>query len=134
MHQAWLHRNDCAYWSHRPQSKAVHKIHGRPGSDHKMHSEWELGFGKCFSSLIVNSGNPPFPNGVPAYLPTTSTASAPPTRIYEGTKSVVFYKVSVRSLFILAMRAETLRSIVRSPISTTRPPRMSGLTWTHVSF
>ena len=27
--------------------------------------------------------------------------------------------------------AETLRSIVRSPISTMRPPRMSGLTCTH---
>ena len=38
------------------------------------------------------------------------------------------YKVSVRSLFIFAMREETLRSIVRSPISTTRPPRISGFT------
>lgn len=47
------------------------------------------------------------------------------TAIYTGT----FYKESVRSLFILAMRLETLRSIVRSPISTTRPPTMSGLTW-----
>lgn len=40
-----------------------------------------------------------------------------------------FYRESVRSLFILAMRAETLRSMVRSPISTTSPPTMSGLTW-----
>jgi hypothetical protein len=39
------------------------------------------------------------------------------------------YKVSVRSLFIFAIRPDTLRSIVRSPISTTRPPRMSELTW-----
>jgi len=39
-----------------------------------------------------------------------------------------FYKVSVRSLFILAIREETLRSIVRSPISTMSPPWMSGLT------
>ena len=39
-----------------------------------------------------------------------------------------FYRESVRSLLSLARRAETLRSIVRSPISTMSPPRMSGLT------
>jgi len=44
------------------------------------------------------------------------------------TGGILFYKVSVRSLFIFAIRAETLRSIVRSPISTTSPPRISGLT------
>jgi hypothetical protein len=38
------------------------------------------------------------------------------------------YKASVRALFILAILEETLRSIVRSPISTTRPPTRSGLT------
>ena len=38
------------------------------------------------------------------------------------------YSVSVRSLFIFAILEETLRSIVRSPISTTRPPMISGLT------
>jgi hypothetical protein len=43
------------------------------------------------------------------------------------TKGIV-YKVSVRSLFILAILAETLRSIVLSPISTTNPPTISGLT------
>jgi len=48
--------------------------------------------------------------------------------------SVVFYKVSVRSLFIFAIRAETLRSIVRSPISTTSPPRISEFTWKIVSY
>lgn len=45
----------------------------------------------------------------------------------------MFYKVSVSSLFIFAILAETLRSIVRSPISTTRPPRISELTWTRLS-
>lgn len=40
----------------------------------------------------------------------------------------LFYKVSVRSLFIFASLAETLRSIVRSPISTMSPPRISLLT------
>lgn len=39
------------------------------------------------------------------------------------------YKASVRALFILAILEETLRSMVRSPISTTRPPTRSGLTW-----
>lgn len=34
----------------------------------------------------------------------------------------------MRSLFILAMREETLRSMVRSPTSTTSPPIMSELT------
>jgi hypothetical protein len=38
------------------------------------------------------------------------------------------YKVSLSSLFILAILAETDRSMVRSPISTTSPPRISGLT------
>lgn len=41
---------------------------------------------------------------------------------------VLIYKASVRSLFIFASLAETLRSIVRSPISTTSPPRISELT------
>lgn len=40
----------------------------------------------------------------------------------------VIYRVSVRSLFILAILEETERSMVRSPISTTRPPMMSALT------
>lgn len=49
------------------------------------------------------------------------------------------YRLSVRSLFILLMRAETLRSMVRSPTSTTSPPIISGLTckidvWVHVSI
>ena len=39
------------------------------------------------------------------------------------------HNVSVKSLFIFAILADTLRSIVRSPISTTRPPRISGLIW-----
>jgi hypothetical protein len=39
------------------------------------------------------------------------------------------YKVSVSSLFIFAIRDETLRSIVLSPISTIRPPTISGLTY-----
>lgn len=39
-----------------------------------------------------------------------------------------FYSESVRSLFILAMREDTLRSIVRLPTSTTKPPTISGLT------
>lgn len=38
------------------------------------------------------------------------------------------YKVSLSSLFILAIFAETDRSMVRSPISTMSPPRISGLT------
>ncbi len=38
------------------------------------------------------------------------------------------YRVSVKSLFIFVILDETLRSIVRSPISTTNPPLMSGLT------
>jgi hypothetical protein len=38
------------------------------------------------------------------------------------------YKVSLSSLFILAILPETDRSMVRSPISTTRPPLISGLT------
>lgn len=39
-----------------------------------------------------------------------------------------FYRVSVRSLFILASLEDTDKSMVRSPISTTRPPRISGFT------
>ena len=38
------------------------------------------------------------------------------------------YKVSESSLFMRAILADTLRSIVLSPISTIRPPRISGLT------
>ena len=38
------------------------------------------------------------------------------------------HNASVSSLFIFVIRDETLRSIVRSPISTTSPPMMSGLT------
>lgn len=42
--------------------------------------------------------------------------------------TVSIYRVSVSSLFILAILEETERSIVRSPISTTNPPTISGLT------
>lgn len=44
----------------------------------------------------------------------------------------LIYRVSVRSLFILAILAETERSMVRLPISTTNPPIISGLTCAHV--
>lgn len=40
----------------------------------------------------------------------------------------LIYRASLRTLFILAMREETERSMVRSPTSTTRPPIMSELT------
>lgn len=51
------------------------------------------------------------------------------TRNIQKNNVMVFvYRVSLSSLFILAIFAETLRSIVRSPISTTKPPLMSGLT------
>lgn len=42
--------------------------------------------------------------------------------------SFIIYRLSLSSLFILAIFAETERSMVRSPISTTSPPRISGLT------
>ena len=44
------------------------------------------------------------------------------------------YSVSVKSLFIFEIFEETLRSIVRSPISTTRPPLISGFTLQSVSL
>ena len=49
-------------------------------------------------------------------------------------KIVDNYRVSVKSLFIFEIFEETLRSIVRSPISTTKPPLISGLTLRSVSF
>ena len=49
-------------------------------------------------------------------------------------KTVDNYRVSVKSLFIFEIFEETLRSIVRSPISTTKPPLISGLTLRSVSF
>lgn len=39
-----------------------------------------------------------------------------------------FYRVSLRSLFSLTILEDTDKSMVRSPISTTRPPRISGFT------
>lgn len=49
----------------------------------------------------------------------------------HGSESEVYliYRASVRALFSLAILEETLRSMVRSPISTTSPPTRSGLTW-----
>ena len=47
---------------------------------------------------------------------------------------VYCYRVSVRSLFILEIFEETLRSIVRSPISTTKPPLISGFTLKLISL
>lgn len=44
-------------------------------------------------------------------------------------KRVNSYRVSVKSLFIFEIFEETLRSIVRSPISTTKPPLISGFTF-----
>ena len=44
------------------------------------------------------------------------------------------HSVSVKSLFIFEIFEETLRSIVRSPISTTRPPLISGFTLQSVSI
>lgn len=49
-------------------------------------------------------------------------------------RTVDNYRVSVKSLFIFEIFEETLRSIVRSPISTTKPPLISGLTLRSVSF
>lgn len=49
-------------------------------------------------------------------------------------KTVDTYRVSVNSLFIFDIFEETLRSIVRSPISTTKPPLISGFTLQHVSL
>ena len=49
-------------------------------------------------------------------------------------KTVNAYSVSVKSLFIFEIFEETLRSIVRSPISTTKPPLISGLTLQSVSL
>jgi hypothetical protein len=46
----------------------------------------------------------------------------------NGLTRRVLYRVSVSSLFILAIFEETDKSIVRSPISTTSPPTMSALT------
>jgi hypothetical protein len=66
------------------------------------------------------------------YYATDSTFPALYSHEYKRIPSLenpTSYKVSVRSLFIFAIRPDTLRSIVRSPISTTRPPRMSELTW-----
>ena len=49
-------------------------------------------------------------------------------------KTVDPYRVSVNSLFIFEIFEETLRSIVRSPISTTKPPWISGFTLQSVSL
>jgi hypothetical protein len=43
------------------------------------------------------------------------------------------YKASVKSLFSLAILDEIEESIVRSPISTTRPPRIVGSTCAEIS-
>lgn len=49
-------------------------------------------------------------------------------------KRVNSYRVSVKSLFIFEIFEETLRSIVRSPISTTKPPLISGFTFQSVNL
>lgn len=49
--------------------------------------------------------------------------------LFHSCEARYIYRVSLSSLFIRAILAETERSIVRSPISTTRPPRMSGFTF-----
>lgn len=73
----------------------------------------------------TDAGQYPWPGG-PLVIPCTSHShlSVP---LRSHTKEVI-YRVSVRSLFILAILEETERSMVRSPISTMRPPRMSELT------
>lgn len=58
--------------------------------------------------------------------PTASTLLG--ERCPLGLSDCYIYKVSLRSLFILAILEETDRSMVRSPISTMSPPRISGLT------
>jgi len=50
------------------------------------------------------------------------------TQHNSGDKKEMVYRESLSSLFILESLEETLRSIVRSPISTTSPPTISGLT------
>jgi len=45
-----------------------------------------------------------------------------------------FYNASVKSLLSLDILAETLRSIVLSPISTTKPPRISGLIFREIGI
>lgn len=52
----------------------------------------------------------------------------PPLPIDKFFKEVYGYRVSVKSLFIFEIFEETLKSIVRSPISTTKPPLISGFT------
>lgn len=62
-------------------------------------------------------------NGNPAHLPSPPVPGPLSLHIKK-----LIYRVSVRSLFIFAILEETERSMVRSPISTTRPPMMSELT------
>lgn len=52
----------------------------------------------------------------------------PTPHIHRHALSLYIYKVSLRSLFILAIFAATDLSMVRSAISTMSPPRISGLT------
>ena len=64
--------------------------------------------------------------GVPGILQVYLAASIETEPSYASAE--YFHNVSVRSLFIFAIFEETLRSMVRSPTSTTRPPLISGLT------
>lgn len=68
----------------------------------------------------------------------------PTPHVHRHALSLYIYKVSLRSLFILAILAATDLSMVRSAISTMSPPRISGLTlgttlrvwpfWTYCEF
>ena len=58
----------------------------------------------------------------------------PPLQISPVLKTLDAHKVSVKSLFIFEIFEETLRSIVRSPISTTKPPLISEFTLQSVSL
>lgn len=51
-----------------------------------------------------------------------------------GVTGRVIYTASVRALLRRLILDETLRSMVRSPISTMRPPRTSGLTFIQCQY
>ena len=76
------------------------------------------------SSLLHLLSHPPSPS-----LSFTFHYAIPTPISHPGLPIPSVYTATVNILFILLIFAATLESIVRSPISTISPPRISGLTF-----
>lgn len=137
----FMYLTPCSTWTRHEEKPCNARRNLRKGSK-SQHGVARLrsSFRACIFSLYAHVPRldvplSPFPRSHDEDGPSQANQPEKQTNGNELVESYRFfiYRVSLSSLFILAILPETLRSMVRSPISTTSPPTMSGLTYLDTS-